>query len=131
MENIDDIDKPPIFHRDEWIGRKKKYSRKELPLFVLDACDVAFAIPANEMTRFPNPNIAVTDLLKQSLPPKSAALVMSKPAAWFSNAPPQENIDFFDTRPIPDDDFLNKLLILAFQAWLDGAQSIMGLGILE
>jgi hypothetical protein len=125
MENIDDIDEPPIFHRHEWIGRKNIYSRKELPLFVLDACDAAFAIPANEMTRFPNPSIAVTNLLKKSLPPKSAALVMSKPATWFSNAPPQENIDFLDTRPIPDDDFLDKLQILAFQAWLDGAQSII------
>jgi hypothetical protein len=37
--NIIDLDKPPTFRREEWIGQNKVYSRKDLPYFVIDACN--------------------------------------------------------------------------------------------
>jgi hypothetical protein len=125
MDSIIDIDEPPIFRREEWIGKKKEYSRQNLPLFVINACDTAFAIPPNEMARFPDCNIAVSDLLRKVLPPRSSAIVTSNTRTWFSNAPPQQNLDFLKTRPIPNDDFLKTLHSIAPQAWLDGAQSIV------
>ena len=64
MDSIIDIDEPPIFRREEWIGKKKEYSHQNLPLFMINACDTAFAIPPNEMARSPDCNIAVSDLLR-------------------------------------------------------------------
>ena len=86
--NIIDLDEPPTFRREEWIGQNKVYSRKDLPYFVIDACTKALAIPSREMTKFPAQNISVTDLLKKFLPPRSSALITSKPSTWFSKEKP-------------------------------------------
>ena len=123
--NIIDLDEPPTFRREEWIGQNKAYSRKDLPYFVIDACTKALAIPSREMTKFPAQNISVTDLLKKFLPPRSSALITSKPSTWFSKEKPHSNLDCLVDRPIPSDDFLDKLNDDTGQAWLDGAQSII------
>ena len=68
MDTIIDIDKPPIFRREEWIGKQKTYSQKDPPLFIINACDEAFKMPLNEMSQFPAHNIAVSDLLRKALP---------------------------------------------------------------
>jgi hypothetical protein len=125
MDTIIDLDEPPIFRREEWIGKKKTYSRKDLPYFVINACRKALAISPHEMSRFPAHNIAVSDLLKKILPPRTSALVTSKPKMWFSKDLPHTSMDCLADRPIPSDDFLTKMDEIAGQAWLDGALSIV------
>ena len=83
MDSIIDIDEPPIFCREEWIGKKNIYSRQNLPLFMINACDTAFAIPPNEMARFPDCNIAVSDLLRKVLPPLSYSGIVTRVFTWF------------------------------------------------
>jgi len=123
--NIINFDEPSTFHREEWIGQNKVYSCKDLAYFVIDACTMALAIPSHKMTKFPAQNISVADLLKKSLPPWSSALITSKPSTWFSKEKPHSNLGCLADRPIPSDDFLNKLNDDTGQAWLDGAQSII------
>jgi hypothetical protein len=123
--NIIDFDQPSDFRREDWIGKGKIYSRKDLPFTVIDACTKAFAIPPHEMKWFLARNISVIDLLKTSLPPRSSALITSKPTAWFSNDSPRSNIDCLADRPIPNDAFLNELAAIEGQAWLNGAQSFV------
>jgi len=62
MDTIIDINKPLIFCREEWIFQQKTYSQKDLPLFIINACDEAFTMPLNEMSRFPAYNIAIIKL---------------------------------------------------------------------
>ena len=35
MDNCINLDEPPIFRSEEWIGKKKIYSWKDLPLFAM------------------------------------------------------------------------------------------------
>ena len=77
------------------------------------------------MKWFPARNISVIDLLKTSLPPRSSALITSKPTAWFSNDSPRSDIDCLADQPIPNDAFLNELAAIEGQAWLNGTQSFV------
>ena len=67
MDSIIDIDEPPIFHREEWIGKKNIYSCQNLPLFVINACNTAFSIPPNKMAWFPDCNIPVFKKLEAAI----------------------------------------------------------------
>ena len=114
MDTIIDLDEPPIFRREEWIGKKKTYSWKDLPYFMINACQKALPISPHKMSRFPAHNIAVNDLLKKILPPHTSALVIWKPKMWFSKDLPHTSMDCLTDRPIPSDDFscitLTKLI---------------------
>jgi hypothetical protein len=126
MEKIISLDDPPpIFQKEEWVGLGKQFSRKDLPLYVIDAYSSSIAIPPSQATLFPAENLSVSDLLKKVLPPRTAAIITSKLDTWFSKDAPQQNIDFLISRPIPSDDFIHNLKKLLLQAWLDGTQSIV------
>jgi hypothetical protein len=38
---VNDIDEPPIFCREKWIGNNKIHPHKELLLFVINTCAIA------------------------------------------------------------------------------------------
>jgi hypothetical protein len=118
------IDDPHPFNAEDWIGQKKKYSK--VPYFVREACSKAFAIPAAQVAKlFPGPDITVADLLKKELPPRSSAIISSKPESWFSKDMPHTNLEHYFARPIPNDTFVDELHKSSGQAWLDGAKSIV------
>ncbi|KAF7970334.1 hypothetical protein HWV62_24362 [Athelia sp. TMB] len=125
MPQIGDLDNPPTFNKQEWIGQKKIYSQKNLPYFVVDACTQAFAVPQHEQWRFPSRDITVLDLLRTRTPIRSSALNTTKPEAWFSNDPPNIDSEALFTHKIPSEGYLKKLEGMAGQMWLDGAQSIV------
>ena len=54
------------FRKEEWIGKRKQFSQKDLPTYVTEACTRSLEIPAEELSCFPSPNISVTDLLKDN-----------------------------------------------------------------
>jgi len=123
MADVEDIDNPPAFKREDWIGKRKKIT--DVPIFVLDACTDAFTIPTEHKHHFPPKNITVSELLKWDLPSQSSAFIPTKAETWFSQDPPRGRPDRFIARPMPNDAFLDKLIRLNRQAWLDGAQSFV------
>ena len=123
MADVEDIEDPPAFKREDWIGQGKKIT--DVPIFVLNACTNAFAIPAEHKSHFPSNNITVSELLTWDLPSQSSAFITTKAETWFSTDPPRARPDQFIARPMPNDAFLDKLTRLARQAWLDGAQSFI------
>ena len=88
MDDPISIDEPPHFNLEDWIIQGKQYSA--VPYFVQDACLKAFAIPTQAAKLFPGPDITVMDLLKKELPPRSSAIISSKPKScqWFSKDMP-------------------------------------------
>jgi hypothetical protein len=66
MDNFEDLEEPPAFECEEWIGQENKIT--DVPIFILDACTNAFTIPAEQKRHFPRENITISELLKQDLP---------------------------------------------------------------
>jgi len=71
MADVEDIEDPPAFKREDWIGQGKKIT--DVPIFVLNACTNAFAIPAEYKSHFPSNNITVSELLTWDLPSQSTS----------------------------------------------------------
>src|ERR1700722_13013544 len=80
MEYLEDLEDPPAFKREEWIGQGKKITN--VPIFVLNACTNAFTIPAEQKRHFPSENIMISELLRLDLPSQSSAFILEKAETW-------------------------------------------------
>jgi len=116
---------PPVFHPHEWIGKGHRYDLKKLPQSVVFAHSAALEIPQGHIHHIPSRDISVHDFLQLSLPAPSSTIVSVKVNCWFSHDPPDNDLSYLKTRPIPSECVLAEINSAISQAWLDGAQSLV------
>ncbi|KAG0694658.1 hypothetical protein DFH29DRAFT_755847, partial [Suillus ampliporus] len=112
------------FHPHEWIGKGHKYDLKKLPQSVVFARSAALEIPQGHIHHIPSRDLSVHDFLQLSLPAPSSTIVSVKVNCWFSHDPPDIDLSYLKTRPIPSECVLAEINSAISQAWLDGAQSL-------
>lgn len=127
MPNVLDVDKDAglVFNATKWIGCGRTY--KDVPIYVCEALTSIRKIPdAVIASCIPNPQVPIIEFINFPLPKQSSELITTRPMAWFSTDPPDENaIQLLLSRTIPPKAFLDKMDADMGQAWFDGNISII------
>jgi hypothetical protein len=111
-----------VFDSREWIAQGKKY--RDVPLYVCRAFLETQRLPEDVCTRFPHPDMPVSQFVNHVLPIQSAEAVPTDVDQWFNAQPPEVDMAVLFSSSIPPKGCLVALKNGIGQAWFDGLQSI-------